>query len=117
MCGVTLRCSGASGPQPGSHTCPCCVSLPTRCPHSHTDDAPAFQRAVDAASAAAGPGNGKAVIVPPGKWTIKQVVSIESSYVVLRGAGADASLLWMPVNLRSVYGDATAWAFAGGFLG
>ena len=51
------------------------------------DDSWAFQRAIDAAVAAAGPGNGKAVVIPPGRYTILRTISIGGSHVVLRGSG------------------------------
>ncbi|KAL4430798.1 hypothetical protein ABPG75_006054 [Micractinium tetrahymenae] len=82
-----------------------------------SDDGPAFQRAIDAAARAAGPGNGIAVFVPPGNYTLLSAVTIGSSYVALRGAGAGRTTLYMPRGLKAIYGNATAWAFGGGFVG
>ncbi|KAL4419158.1 hypothetical protein ABPG77_009134 [Micractinium sp. CCAP 211/92] len=82
-----------------------------------SDDGPAFQRAIDAAARAAGPGNGQAVYIPPGNYTLRSSVTIGASYVVLRGAGVGSTTLYMPLGLKAIYGDATAWAFGGGFVG
>ena len=52
------------------------------------DDSAAFQRAIDAAVAAAKQsGKGVAVIIPPGRFEIRQTISIGGSNVVLRGSG------------------------------
>lgn len=58
-----------------------------RPPPPAADDGPAIQRAINAAAKMAGPGNGRAVLVPEGNYTLLSSVSIGSSYVVLRGAG------------------------------
>lgn len=71
-------------------------------PHPATaDNAPAFQRAINAAAAVATATNPVAVWIPPGNWTILQTVSISSSYVTLRGAGVSG---WHGVGgLRAVH--------------
>ncbi|KAL4430794.1 hypothetical protein ABPG75_006050 [Micractinium tetrahymenae] len=82
-----------------------------------SDDGPTFQRAINAAAKAAGPGYGQAVLVPEGNYTLLSSVSIGSSYVVLRGAGVGRTTLYMPLGLQALYGDAPGWAFGGGFVG
>ncbi|MGC4074855.1 MAG: glycosyl hydrolase family 28-related protein [Nibricoccus sp.] len=82
------------------------------------DDTAAFQKAIDAT------GRG-AVLVPAGRYKITKVVRIGKSGVVLRGAGADRSVLWFPLGLDEVYprqqttssgAPASAHSFDGGFV-
>ncbi len=67
---VTQGLARASSPiclfaTPGPH--PRTSVFPHPLPSLAADDGPAFQRAIDAAARAAGPGNGQAVYIPPGK--------------------------------------------------
>ena len=83
-----LRASACSGGSPAIAN----RRLPLLPPahRAPADDSAAFQAAIDAAVAAAGPGNGKAVLIPPGTYEIRQTVSIGGSNVVLRGSGVSA---------------------------
>ena len=51
-----------------------------------TDDSEAFLKAIEAIE------NG-AIYIPPGRYIITQVLEINKSNVVLRGAGTDATVL------------------------
>lgn len=71
------------------------VTLP---PHSSahpkpaSDNAVAFQKAIDAASVSpAASSTGAAVVVPAGTYVLKKEISIKKSNVVLRGAGVSCS--------------------------
>lgn len=59
---------------------------------SSADNGPAIQAALLAAGAAAGPRNPIAVTVPAGTWELQTPVFINSSLVVLRGAGVSTLL-------------------------
>ncbi|KAL4434078.1 hypothetical protein ABPG75_000519 [Micractinium tetrahymenae] len=67
--------------------------------------------------------SGRAVTVPPGKFTLRSDIFIDRSYVSLRGAGVNKTILYIPLGLEELYAagrgnlQATSWAFAGGFLG
>lgn len=88
-CAAEARCGTCCAPlQPIAPPCLSkCSLVPARLQPRAADDGPALQRAINAAAKAAGPGNGKAVLVPEGNYTLRSSVSISSSYVVLRGAG------------------------------
>ncbi len=77
-----------------------------------TDDTAAFQTALDFA----GTSGGGAVLVPEGVWLITDVLTFQHSGVVLRGEGAEASVLEIPVSLTDVRGAADQWSWNGGFL-
>src|SRR6185295_7662245 len=57
-------------------------------------------KAINAAIAATKSG---AVFVPPGRYLISDYIRIGKSGVVLRGAGADKSVLWFPRGLDEVH--------------
>jgi hypothetical protein len=79
-------------------------------------------KAINAAIAATKTG---AVFVPPGRYLITGYVLIEKSGVVLRGAGADRSVLWFPRGLDEVHprqgrtstgSPASGYSFGGAFV-
>ena len=59
------------------------------------DDTAAFQKALAAAASGA-------VLVPPGRYIISDVLRITKSGVVLRGAGADSTILYFPKPLETI---------------
>lgn len=61
--------------------------------------------------------NPAAVFIPAGTWELRQTISIGSSHVTLRGAGVDATRIYIPFGLAAVYGAAPGWAFGGAFVG
>ena len=80
-----------------------------------TDDSEAFLKAIEAIE------NG-AIYIPPGRYIITQVLEINKSNVVLRGAGTDATVLYFPKHLGDVVGPGDApfgtpyWSWTGGFI-
>ncbi len=80
-----------------------------------TDDSEAFLKAIEAIE------NG-AIYTPPGRYIITQVLEINKSNVVLRGAGTDATVLYFPKHLGDVVGLGDApfgtpyWSWTGGFI-
>ena len=70
----------------------------------HTDDTKAFLSAIDAC-------NNGAVWIPAGKYVITDMIRITKSNVVLRGAGADKTILYFPISLTDVLPD---WKSNGG---
>ncbi|KAL4458888.1 hypothetical protein ABPG75_013753 [Micractinium tetrahymenae] len=82
----------------------------------NTDSSTAFQKAIDAASKQAAPGAGVTVEVPPGRFVLKKDISITSSNVVLKGAGAGQTTLYFPNTLSQLKGPGKGWAFSGGII-
>ncbi|MCA1222295.1 glycoside hydrolase family 55 protein [Streptomyces sp. 8L] len=87
-----------------------------------TDDAPALNRAL----AAAGARGGGAVLVPPGRYRIEDVVRVGHDGVVLRGAGSGRTTLYAPRDLTGIIGPygprdggakpKSGWSWAGGLV-
>jgi len=81
-----------------------------------TDDAKAFQAALDSAA-----GKG-AVLVPEGRYVLGAPVVITKGHVVLRGAGPGKTVLVVPKSLEQLEGAKTtdgvksSHAFGGGFI-
>lgn len=79
------------------------------------DDAPAFNRAIQETKRGV-------IFVPPGRYVLRNIVKIERSDVVLRGAGPDKTVLVVPQSLsdlqgnQNVDGDKSRFAFSGGFV-
>ena len=82
------------------------------------DDTKAIQAAIAATKSGA-------VFVPPGRYLISDYLRIEKSGVVLRGAGADKSVLWFPRGLDEVHpragrtstgSPASGYSFDGAFV-
>ena len=63
------------------------------------DDTAALRAAVDAARLA----GGGTVYMPPGTYLLTSTLTINSSYVVLRGAGVDATKISIPRSLGDVF--------------
>ncbi|MGB1014673.1 MAG: glycosyl hydrolase family 28-related protein, partial [Nannocystaceae bacterium] len=63
-------------------------------PAGDTDATAAFQAAIDAGAEA----GGAIIYVPPGLYRLDGQISVTSSKIVLRGAGADQSRLWMTAS-------------------
>lgn len=59
------------------------------------DDTAAFQKALAAAESGA-------VLVPPGRYIISDILRITKSGVVLRGAGAESTILYFPKPLETI---------------
>jgi pectate lyase-like protein len=81
-----------------------------------TDDSQAFLNAVASVS------NG-AVFMPAGRYKIGQVVKINNSNIVLRGAGQGSTVLYFPKSLLEILGRSTSlfghngyWCWAGGLI-
>lgn len=81
------------------------------------DDTSSFKKAIAKASQDKG-----AVFIPPGKYIITEKLIIDSSSVVLRGAGVEKTELFFPKPLGEIYGDVKAnagsslYAFREGFI-
>ena len=84
-----------------------------------TDDAAAFQRALDEAPEGA-------LLVPAGRYVILKPVLLKRSKVVLRGEGHDKSVLFFPTPLNEIVPDwgatttgrkTTNYSWSGGFIG
>lgn len=90
-----------------------------------TDDAPAINRALEAAAERAGEGGG-AVLVPPGRYLVGDVLRIGHDRVELRGAGSDRTTLYTPHDLTELIGPygprheaakpKSGWSWAGGLI-
>ncbi len=80
-----------------------------------TDDTEAFLAAVKAA-------NRGAILIPPGRYVLTDVVEIRKSGIVLRGAGPDKTVLVPPKSLQQIHpaenvdGFKSRYSFSGGFL-
>jgi len=83
-----------------------------------TDDSAAFVRALSEAG-------GKTLLVPPGRYVITEVLEIGTSGTVLRGAGAQESVLFFPKPLNDIkpnWGATTTgqrtsnYSWSGGFV-
>ena len=61
------------------------------------DDSQAFLQAIDAIEDGA-------IFIPPGRYKITQVLRITKGNVVLRGAGTEETVLWIPKPLEEVLG-------------
>ncbi|MCB1008389.1 MAG: hypothetical protein KDB94_05770 [Acidobacteria bacterium] len=62
-----------------------------------------------------------ALLVPPGRYRLRQVLRFERSGVVLRGAGPGKSVLYIEPTLCDVLGEGShggpcGWSWGGGFL-
>jgi Pectate lyase superfamily protein len=66
-----------------------------------------------------------AIEIPPGRYVIKNILEIKKSGVVLRGAGADKTILYFPIPLQTIKPDWSAtttgmktseYSWAGGFV-
>ncbi|MDX3746572.1 glycosyl hydrolase family 28-related protein [Streptomyces sp. AK08-02] len=85
-----------------------------------TDSAPAINRAI----AAAGRAGGGTVTIPPGTFRIDDVIRLDRSNVILKGAGSGRTTLYATRNLTEligVYGsryggDKSGWSWAGGLV-
>jgi hypothetical protein len=82
------------------------------------DDTAAIQAAIDATKAGA-------VLVPPGRYLVTDILWIRKSGLVLRGAGPGKSVLWFPRGLDEVHpqegrtgtdSPASGHSFDGGFV-
>jgi hypothetical protein len=85
-------------------------------PDDGDDDTAALQAALEAA------GTGDVVYLPAGVYVLREPLTLKSG-VVLAGAGADASVLDVPVSLTDLYGNPglegggnSSYAFGGAFL-
>ena len=67
------------------------------------DDTEAFLKAIASTS------NG-AVLIPPGRFKITQVLKLTRSGVVLRGSGREATVLYFPKPLVDMIGPSPEWA-------
>lgn len=84
------------------------------------DSAPAINRAI----AAVGKAGGGTVTIPPGTFRIDDVIRLDRSNVVLKGAGSGRTTLYATKNLTEligVYGsryggDKSSWSWAGGLI-
>lgn len=65
-----------------------------------TDSAPAINRAI----AAAGRAGGGTVTIPPGTYRIDDVIRVDRSNVVLKGAGSGRTTLYATKNLTELIG-------------
>lgn len=80
-----------------------------------TDDTAAFRAAVAATDAGA-------IFIPAGRYVLTDTVRIERSGVVLRGAGADKTVLVIPKSLQQIHPKGpvdevkSAYAFGGAFI-
>lgn len=80
-----------------------------------TDDTAAFQAAVKAAPRGA-------ILIPPGRYVLTDVIEIRKSGIVLRGAGPDKTVLVPPKSLQQIHpaenvdGFKSHYSFSGGFL-
>ncbi|MEE1830202.1 glycosyl hydrolase family 28-related protein [Streptomyces sp. SP17KL33] len=85
-----------------------------------TDCAPAINRAI----AAAGRAGGGTVTVPSGTFRIDDVIRLDRSHVVLRGAGSGRTTLYATKHLTELIGaygsryggDKSGWSWAGGLI-
>ncbi|MFD9120932.1 glycosyl hydrolase family 28-related protein [Streptomyces bottropensis] len=85
-----------------------------------TDAAPAINRAI----AAAGRAGGGTVTIPPGTFRIDDVIRLDRSHVILRGAGSGRTTLYATKNLTELIGaygsryggDKSGWSWAGGLI-
>lgn len=82
-----------------------------------SDDTAAFREAIGKAKAA----GGGAVFVPAGEYMLSGVLALDAPGLVLRGAGADKSVLHFTKSLRDVAGPFTLgrssrWSWAGGLI-
>ncbi len=81
-----------------------------------TDDTAAFQRAIGEVP------EGGAILVPAGRYVITDVLRIDRRGVVLRGEGAERSVLVFPKPLSEIHPldnvdkVKTAYSFTGGFI-
>ena len=66
-----------------------------------TDDSQAFLDAIEAIEDGA-------IFIPPGRYKITQVIEINKSNVVLRGAGSDSTVLYFPKHLGDIQGPGDA---------
>jgi len=79
------------------------------------DDTQAFLDAIAAAPSGV-------ISIPAGRFVLTRRLEIRKSNLVLRGAGRDRTVLYIPVSLGAVYGltfnDAgqSNWSFSGGFI-
>lgn len=73
-----------------------------------TDDTAAFQAAID--------GTTGVLEIPAGRYLITDVLEIEHSDLVLRGAGPDQTVLVLPNSLADVRGEAVQWSWNGGLI-
>ena len=80
-----------------------------------TDDSGAIQKAIDSTKSGA-------IFIPEGKYLLGEVVTISKSNIVLRGAGPDKTVLYMPKSLQNLHPKASSeegkspYAFSGGFI-
>ncbi len=85
-----------------------------------TDSAPAINRAI----AAAGRAGGGTVALPPGTFRIDDVIRLDRSQVILKGAGSGRTTLYATRNLTELIGaygsryggDKSGWSWAGGLI-
>lgn len=83
-----------------------------------TDDTEAFKRAIAA-------GKGKLIVIPPGRYVLRDILSIRTSGTLLQGAGADKTFLvftkpGVEIDPRPAKTDGnqptTNWSWAGGLI-
>ncbi|MFI1031793.1 glycosyl hydrolase family 28-related protein [Streptomyces sp. NPDC020951] len=85
-----------------------------------TDSAPAINRAIAAAARA----GGGTVTIPPGTFRIDDVIRVDRSNVILKGAGSGRTTLYATKNLTELIGaygsryggDKSGWSWAGGLI-
>ncbi len=59
---------------------------------------------------------GGAALVPPGRWKLTEVLRIDRSGVVLRGAGSGKTTLVCPKSLTDIRGASPSWSWSGGMV-
>ena len=79
-----------------------------------TDDQPAIQKALDAAVK-------QAVVLPAGRFVLRNTLTLRKSHVVLRGAGIGKTILVIPqslseLNPKAVQDGKQPYSFSGGFV-
>lgn len=85
-----------------------------------SDSAPAINRAI----AAVGRAGGGTVTVPPGTFRIDDIIRVNRSNVILKGAGSGRTTLYATKNLTELIGaygsryggDKSGWSWAGGLI-
>ncbi len=83
-----------------------------------TDDTEAFKNAIEATKAGA-------ILIPEGRYILRNILWIEKSNIVLRGEGANKTILHFPVEMEDVRPNSSAttsgrptsgYSWSGGFL-
>ena len=83
-----------------------------------TDDTEAFKKAIEATTKGA-------ILIPEGRYILRNILWIKKSNIVLRGEGADKTVLHFPVEMEDVHPNMSAttsgrptsgYSWSGGFL-